>query len=43
MFDFTDPISTLPGARAPPARKARVSAAISMGSPSAVPVPWAST
>ena len=42
MFVFTDPTAQKP-VRFVPVRKARVSASISSGSPTAVPVPWHST
>ena len=42
MLVLTEPSAQKPR-RAVPRRKARVSAAASIGSPSAVPVPWAST
>lgn len=41
MLDFTEPIAQLPGTMSGP--KARSSPSISIGSPKAVPVPWAST
>ncbi|AIB15566.1 hypothetical protein ABAZ39_27240 (plasmid) [Azospirillum argentinense] len=42
MLDLTDPMAQKPVSPVKP-RQARVSAAISIGSPSAVPVPCAST
>ena len=42
MFDFTDPITTLPGA-APASVNTSVVVPSSMRSPVGVPVPWAST
>ncbi len=42
MFDFTDPMTTLPTA-APAAAKTSVVVPSSMRSPVGVPVPWAST
>ncbi len=42
MFGLVEPIAQNCVRSAPPLRKACVSAAISMGSPNCVPVPWAS-
>ena len=43
MLVFTEPMAQKPLSPVPASRKAWVSAAISIGSPSGVPVPWAST
>ena len=43
MFDFTEPTRAEPPRFDVPRRNAPVSAAISIGSPSVVPVPCAST
>ncbi len=42
-FVLTEPMAQVPVPVAPARRKARVSASISIGSPSAVPLPWVCT